>query len=193
MADVDDNAQDQGGDDQQDVTQQQSGGTQDQGREDTARQQIEKDVQQDAKDKGKTLSQDEVDRIVADRVARERKKFADYEDLKKKASEFDKLKEKDKSELEKLNDQLAKQAVELQGLRVENIRRAAVAAAGLDPELAEFITAADEEEAEAQAKKLAERVKSTKSPDLKQGARTSPPPQRSRDDMLRNLAGFGRQ
>lgn len=35
---------------------------------------------------GKTFSQAELDRIVADRVARERSKYADYGDLKRKAA-----------------------------------------------------------------------------------------------------------
>jgi Domain of unknown function (DUF4355) len=41
----------------------------------------------------KTFTQDEIDKIVADRIARERKKlekFADYDDLKTKASEYEK-------------------------------------------------------------------------------------------------------
>ena len=196
---ADDNAQDTGGEvqDQQD-DKQQSGGQQDQGREDTARQQIEENVKQDAEDKGKTLTQTEVDKIVADRIARERKKFADYDDLKKAAAKLKQIEDANKSEHEKLNDQLTAAQVELQRYRVAEIRRAAASTAGLDPELAEFITAADEEEAKAQAEKLAERFKATaasssrQSADFKQGARTSPAPTRSRDDLLRNLAGYGR-
>jgi hypothetical protein len=51
----------------------------------------------------KTFTQDEIDKIVADRIARERKKlekFADYDDLKTKASEYEKaLEEKRLAEL----------------------------------------------------------------------------------------------
>jgi hypothetical protein len=51
----------------------------------------------------KTFTQDELDKIVADRIARERKKiekFADYDDLKTKASEYEKaLEEKRLAEL----------------------------------------------------------------------------------------------
>lgn len=50
---------------------------------------------------GQGLSQADVDRIVADRLARERQKYADYGDLKKKAAEFDKLAEQQKTEAEK--------------------------------------------------------------------------------------------
>lgn len=192
MADENDTSTE--GDGQQGTAQQgqQNNGGQE-GREDTTRQQHEENVRQEAEDKGKTLTQAEVDKIVADRVKRERSKFSDYDDLKKKAGAYDKLQEDQKSETQKLNDRLAAQAVELQELRVERIRRTAAASAGLDPEMAEFITAADEEEAAEQAKKLADRLKPGKqgAPDFKQGTRTTPPPQRSRDELLRGLAGFG--
>jgi hypothetical protein len=192
---ADDDTQDSGTDQQdndQQGQQQNDGGQQ--GRDDATRQEHEESVRQEAEDKGKTLTQAEVDKIVADRVARERKKFADYDDLKKKAAKLQQIEDGQKTEAQKLNDQLAAQSVELQELRVEKIRRAAASAAGLDPELAEFITAADEGEATEQARKLAERLKAnTKStaPDFKQGTRSTPPPTRSRDELLRGLAGFG--
>lgn len=48
----------------------------------------------------KTFSQEDLDKIVADRIARERKKYADYEDVKKKAEEYEKaLEEKRLAEL----------------------------------------------------------------------------------------------
>lgn len=40
------------------------------------------------KDEGKTLTQADVDKIVTDRLKREREKFADYEDLKTKAGKL---------------------------------------------------------------------------------------------------------
>lgn len=192
---ADDDTQNTGGTDdaanQNDNGQQsQDGGNQAQDQRDDTTRQIADDVRQDAKDQGKTLTQTEVDKIVADRVARERKKFADYDDLKKKSAELDKIRDSQKSELEKAKDRETALAVELQKYKVAEIRRAAASAAGLDPEFADFITAADEQEAEEQAKKLAERLKA-KAPDLKQGTRTSPPPQRSRDELLRGIAGFG--
>lgn len=162
------------------------------------------DEQQDADRQGgqtgqrdKMVPQSEVDRIIADRLARERRKFSDYGTLKKKASELDRLRDGEKSEIEKLNEQLAEREVELQGFRVAEVRRNAALAVGLDLELAEFITAADEDEALEQAKKLFSRLHSGKtdeSParkiDLKQGHRKPPPVERSRDDMLRLMAGY---
>lgn len=48
----------------------------------------------------KTFTQEEIDKIVADRIGRERKKFADYDEIKTKASEYEKaLEEKRLAEL----------------------------------------------------------------------------------------------
>lgn len=46
-------------------------------------------------------SQDEFDRALAKRLERERSKFADYDELKTKAAEFDKVAESQKTELQK--------------------------------------------------------------------------------------------
>lgn len=136
----------------------------------------------------RTLTQAEVDQIVADRLKREREKFRDYKDLQAKAAEFDKLTEAQKSETQKLNDQLTEAQVELQALRVEKVRNAAAREAGLDSDLAEYITAVEPEEALAQAKRLAERLK-PKAADLKQGVRQTAKPAPSMDDWLRGVTG----
>jgi glutamate synthase domain-containing protein 3 len=148
----------------------------------------------DRKDDNKTFTQADVERLLADRLSRERKKFADYDGLKKKAIEFDKLQDAQKSEVEKLNDQLATAQVELQGFRVAEIRRTAADAAGLPAKYAKYITAADEAEALEQAKELAKDIKTPepKPADLKQGTRPHTPAQQSRDELLRGLAGYGR-
>jgi hypothetical protein len=54
-----------------------------------------------APDPAKTFSQVELDKIVQDRLARERAKYEGFDALKAKADEFDKLQEANKSELEK--------------------------------------------------------------------------------------------
>ena len=43
---------------------------------------------------GRTFTQDEVNTIIADRLNRERAKYADYDDLKAKASQADSLQAK---------------------------------------------------------------------------------------------------
>jgi hypothetical protein len=81
--------------------------------------------------KDKTLTQAEVDRIVEDRLKRERTKYADYSDLKKKAERFDEIEAENKSELEKERE--AREAAEKSaGEAVERanntLRRAAIVA-----------------------------------------------------------------
>lgn len=58
-------------------------------------------------------SQDELNKLIGERVERERKKYADYDDLKTKASEFDKLADANKSEIEKANEKASKAEAEL--------------------------------------------------------------------------------
>lgn len=57
-------------------------------------------------DEPKTVPQTEVDRIVKQRLERERAKFADYDDLKAKAARADELEAAGQSELEKLQNQV---------------------------------------------------------------------------------------
>ena len=49
-------------------------------------------------------TQADLDRIIQDRLARHDKKYADYEDLKTKATEYDKYKESSKTEQQKAID-----------------------------------------------------------------------------------------
>lgn len=87
----------------------------------------------------KTFTQEEIDKIIAERIARERKKYADYEELKAKALEYEQkleeqrlaeLSEKERAEeiakkYEEERNQYAKQLEELQStIREEKIRNA---------------------------------------------------------------------
>jgi len=69
---------------------------------------------------GKTFTQAELDSIVADRLARERAKYPDYEDLKAKAAKYDAAEEAGKSELQKANDKAAALKTELEALKKAN-------------------------------------------------------------------------
>jgi len=61
----------------------------------------------------KTFTQEQVDRIVQERLARAKATPpADYEDLKAKAAKFDQLEEANKSDLEKANDAKARAEAE---------------------------------------------------------------------------------
>lgn len=52
-------------------------------------------------------TQAELDRIIADRLSRERSKYADYEDLQAKAQRLAEIEEANKTEAEKMAEQLA--------------------------------------------------------------------------------------
>jgi hypothetical protein len=143
---------------------------------------------------GQSFSQADVDRIVADRITRERGKFKDYDDLKNKAGEFDKLQDSQKSELQREAEKRTAAEAELAVLRVDKVRRDAAAKVGLSADLAEFITATDQAEAEAQAKRLADRVKppeATPPPagSPRPGVRQNPQPGQTPDAWLRAMAG----
>ena len=54
-----------------------------------------------------TFTQEQVDAIVAERLKRERAKYADYDDLKTKATKYDEAEEASKSELQKATEKAA--------------------------------------------------------------------------------------
>ena len=79
------------------------------------------------------VAQDQVDRIVQERLNRERQKFADYDDLKQKATRFDEMEAASLSDLEKANsraDAAEKSAADATALAKEtNVRSAVISAA----------------------------------------------------------------
>ncbi|MEU0492570.1 DUF4355 domain-containing protein [Nocardiopsis sp. NPDC006139] len=103
----------------------------------------------------RTFNQADVDRIVQQRLAREREQYADYEDVKAKAAELDKLREAEKTDLEKLQGQyeelLGKNARTEQALRITR----AAAKHGLSEEAAAFLHGETDAEVDAAAAKLA--------------------------------------
>lgn len=104
-----------------------------------------------------SFSQADVDRIVAERLSRERAKYGDYETLKEKAQQFDAQAEAAKSDLQKAQDDAAKAKKELEALKKANAARAArdkVAAETGVP--ANLLTAETEEGCRSQAKALLE-------------------------------------
>jgi hypothetical protein len=148
-------------------------------------------------------SQAELDALIKDRVARERAKYADYADLKRKAGEHDKATQAAKSETEKANDRLAAVERELEATKAGALRTRVAADFGISTKPAEdggpsdadlFLTATDEATLIKQAERLAGRTE-----DRKKNGNRAPLQGRSSsksaaDDPLRDVVAglFGR-
>jgi septal ring factor EnvC (AmiA/AmiB activator) len=114
-------------------------------------------------------------------------------ELQPAAKRLRELEDKDKSESQKLAEQVASLERQIAGFEVREVRAAAAAAAGLPAHMAKFISADDPEEAKQQAKSLAAWGKTgAAAPDLHQGARPAPPHKVTEDEFIRNLAGRNR-
>jgi len=117
---------------------------------------ITEPVQEGDQPADKTFTQADLDRIVQDRVARERKKYADYDDLLAKASQLDEIEQAKLSEIERAQqerDAALARATELETdmfasrLHSSILAEASKADRGLvDPAAAiEFLTGSDVE------------------------------------------------
>lgn len=103
----------------------------------------------------KTFTQDEVDRIVGDRLQRERSKYLDYESLKEKATKFDELEESNKSELQKITERAEKAEKELNSMKqAEELRKVREKVADDTGIPAKLLTGASEDECIAQAEAI---------------------------------------
>ena len=125
---------------------------------------------------GKTFTQAELDAIVADRLARERAKYPDYESLKAKAAKFDAAEEAGKSELQKATDQAAALKSELDALKKENalreIRENVAKEKGVP---ASLLTGDSEEACKAQADAILAFAKPSGYPNLPDGGEVHAP------------------
>lgn len=87
----------------------------------------------------RTFTQAEMNAIISDRLSRERSKYADYDDLKAKAQQFDAAQEAGKTELQKANEKAAKLQAQLDTLTKANtlreLRSKVAAATGVPVEL----------------------------------------------------------
>ena len=105
-------------------------------------------------------SQEDLNKVISDRVARERAKYADYKDVKAKAAKLDEFEQANQTESEKAARRIADLEAELTNTRRESLRISIASANGItdadDIEL--FLTGTDEETLTKQAKRLAERT-----------------------------------
>lgn len=103
----------------------------------------------------KTFTQSEVNAIVADRLNRERAKFQDYDALRQKAEQLDKIEEANKTELQKATEKATALEAELSAMKKnEEIRTLRDKVAKENGIPAELLSGSTEEECMAQAKAL---------------------------------------
>jgi len=114
----------------------------------------------------------EQDRVIGIRVERERAKYADYDDIKAKAAEFDKATEAQKSEQQRLEERAAKAEQDAQNAQIENARMRVALEKGLTPSQAKRLVGSTEAELAADADELLADLKPGRPEgDVGQGAR----------------------
>lgn len=132
-------------------------------------------------------SQEDLNRIIADRISRERSKFTDYEDLKAKAVKFDELDAANKSEIEKANEKAAAAEKAAEKATADALRLRVALKHGISDEDADlFLTGTDEATLTKQAERLTERIADRK----KQGnhvPREGTPPREPQPDDMREF------
>lgn len=100
-------------------------------------------------------SQDDLNRIISDRVSRERAKYADYKDVKAKAARLDEIEQANQTELDKATQRATETEAERDHARAEALRLRIAAKHGIGAEDADlFLTGTDEETLTAQAERL---------------------------------------
>jgi hypothetical protein len=105
-------------------------------------------------------SQDDLNKVINERLTRERAKFADYKDLKTKAARLDEIEQANQTEAEKAAAKVAELEAELNNTRRDSLRLKIASANGITDadDIDLFLTGTDEETLVKQAKRLAERT-----------------------------------
>lgn len=124
----------------------------------------------------RTFTQSELDAIVKDRLAREKGKYADYEELKTKAAQLDQIEENNKSELQKATEKADALQKELDRMKktksINDLRNKVASELGVP---ANLLTGEDEESCKAQANNILAFAKKSSYPSVPDGGETVPP------------------
>lgn len=104
-------------------------------------------------------SQDDLNKVISERVARERAKYADYKDIKAKAAKLDEIETANQTEAEKAAKRVAELEAELNTTRRDGLRLKIASSHGITDadDIDLFLTGSDEETLTRQAKRLADR------------------------------------
>lgn len=112
-------------------------------------------TQENVEGQTRTFTQDEVNAIVGKRLAEEKGKYADYEEIKAKAAKFDEAEEANKSELQKAVERANNLEAELAGLKKsEEVRQTREKIATETGIPAHLLTGDTEEACKAQAEAI---------------------------------------
>lgn len=105
-------------------------------------------------------SQDDLNKVINERLQRERAKYADYKDVKAKAARLDEIEQANQTEAEKAAKRVAELEAELNNTRRESLRLRIAAEHGITDadDIDLFLTGTDEETLTKQAKRLADRT-----------------------------------
>jgi hypothetical protein len=110
-------------------------------------------TEQEAPEFNAPSSQEELDRIIEARLARERKRFQDYDDLKARAAKLSEIEEANKTEAQKTAERLAELERQNAELATAKLRADVAIAKGVP---AALLTGSTQEELEASADALIE-------------------------------------
>jgi hypothetical protein len=149
------------------------------------------EVKQDTQDK--TFTQADLDRVVEERLARERRKYEGFEELKAKAARADELEAANQSEIEKAQSKATKAESERDQAKAQLLRFEVAAEKSVPPKLVPLLTASSKEELESQADLILENAKPD-NPDFDGGPRDPAPeakkPEDAHDDVALALLGL---
>jgi len=104
-------------------------------------------------------SQDELNKVISERIKRVEAKFGDYKDVKAKAARLDEIEQANQTEAEKAAKRIADLEVELNNTRRDSLRLRVAAEHGITDadDIDLFLTGSDEETLTKQAKRLVDR------------------------------------
>lgn len=135
-------------------------------------------------------SQEDLDRIISERLTRDRAKYADYSDLKSKAAQFDQLTESQKTEAQKQADALKATETRASAAEAELAKAKAALKYKLEDDDLELLGTGTPEEIDARAKRLSERL-APKPANYDGGVRTTAAGPQNMNDVIRKAAGLG--
>lgn len=106
----------------------------------------------------KLLAQDEVDKVVETRLERQKKQYADYDELKEKAGKVDTISQEWESKLKAAGDEKSAIEKERDAAKLETSKVKVMHEFKLSDDLGEFINGTDEKTIREQAEKLSKGV-----------------------------------